>query len=97
MGLTPWGLGIFTKKKLLEALLGVHPPKFNSLPLKNGAWETTFLFWEGRFSGSMLVLGRVNVFGPIVGSYKEGKWDPEHFSKNLGDMFAWPDGLDVCV
>ena len=29
----------------------ITPPKFNSSPLKNGGWKTTFLLGFGNFSG----------------------------------------------
>ena len=39
----------------------LHPRSLTaSLPLKNGGWETILSFWEGNFSGAMLVLGRVS-------------------------------------
>ena len=37
----------------------VTPPKFNSSPLKNHGWKTTFLLGFGNFSGAMLNFGRV--------------------------------------
>ena len=34
-------------------------PKFNSLPLKNDGWKTTFLLGFGKSSGAMLNFGGV--------------------------------------
>ena len=42
------------------------PPKFNSSPLKNCGWVTSFLLGPGNFSGAMLVLGRVIVGCKLV-------------------------------
>ena len=38
----------------------IRPRKFNSSPLKNGGWKTTFLLGFGNFSGAMLNFGRVD-------------------------------------
>ena len=32
----------------------IHPPKFNSSPLKNGGWKTILSYWESNLSGAML-------------------------------------------
>ena len=34
-------------------------PETNSSPLKIDGWKTIVSFWDGPFSGAMLVLGRV--------------------------------------
>ena len=39
-----------------QGFLGT-PPKFNSSPLKKGAWKTTFLLGFGNFSGAKLNFG----------------------------------------
>ena len=42
------------------AQMELHSLKLTAgLPLKNGGWETIPFFWEGLFSGAMLILGRV--------------------------------------
>ena len=38
---------------------GTLPLKHNSITLKNGSWETTFLYGRLFFWGELLVLGRV--------------------------------------
>ena len=39
----------------------IHPRKFNSSPLNNGAWKTTFLLRMQLFRGELLNFGRVCV------------------------------------
>ena len=37
-------------------------PETNSSPLKMDGWKTRPSFWDGNFSGAMLVSGSVDVF-----------------------------------
>ena len=39
---------------MVNMLVWVTPPKFNSSPLKNDGWKTSLSFWYGIFSGAML-------------------------------------------
>ena len=41
------------------------PPKFDSSPLKNDGWKMILSFWDVKFSGAMLVLGRVIRLGKV--------------------------------
>ena len=43
------------RKKKQLALLSMKYPETNSSHLKTGGWKTIVSFWEGLFSGAMLV------------------------------------------
>ena len=48
-------------------------PETNSSPLKMDGWNTIVSFWDGLFSGAMLVSGRVShCFAPY--ELTKGKW-----------------------
>ena len=55
----------------------LHPPKFNSSPLKNDAWKTIVSFWDGIFSGVFAVKLQVGIcFSPFIGEDDAKKKDP---------------------
>ena len=51
---------------LTAAMFGGTLPETNIFAPENGWLEYYFSFWEGLFSGAMLVLGSVKVGGAIV-------------------------------
>ena len=67
-------VGIWQNRKI-EVVTPTKSPqyipsrKLTISPLKMEGWNTIVSFWEGNFSGAMLVSGRVrgnNILSPIV-------------------------------
>ena len=68
---------------------GSTPPKFNSSPLKNGGWNTILCYWDGNFSGAMLIFQQVtkNVHGFFFA--RGGFSNTTRFAKKNVSMSKW--------
>ena len=63
--------------EILPSYVGITLPETNSLHLKVDGWNIVVSFWDGLFSGAMLVSGRVY--------YPVNNWD--YFTNHYKDPY----------
>ncbi len=66
-------------------------PETNSSHLKFDGWKTILSFWDGLFSGAMLVSGSV-INGPAYLSHFS---EPQHFLKFLKSIGNWSPTIRI--
>ena len=84
-------------KSALSPIEGSTLPETNSLPLKNGGWETTFFFWVSAYFQVRAVSLREGIPEDFFGDLESGSRDlPDDslwiFCVTCHDQFQLGDG-----